>query len=344
MADSSSLSPRRFGFLLVDGFSLISFAAATEPLRMANLAAGEARYHWSSLSADGAAVRSSSGVLIHPDHSLDQKGLSRRFDAIFVCGSNPLPPKIDASVLQWLKFMARDGVALGGICTGSYWLAKAGLLDGYLCTLHWEDAERFLADFQKTTVSSRIFEIDRDRYTCSGGVAPVDLMLSLMAREKTGRALAASVAELMVCDRIRDANDVQRIPLRQNLGTGHPRLLEAVSLMESNLEEPLSMAELARYVRVSGRQLERLFGEYLKCSPSSYYLLLRLRRARRLLLSSSIPIIDIAATCGFSSVSHFTRRYRECFGISPGRERRGGGPVPTPRRDCSSQIVDHPAE
>ncbi|MDO5102524.1 MAG: GlxA family transcriptional regulator [Lautropia sp.] len=344
MADPLSISLRNFGFFLVPGFSLISFAAATEPLRMANLAAGEDRYRWGSISADGCPVRSSSGVVIQPDHAVEEKGLGSAFDAIFVCGSNPVPARIDAGVLQWLKRMARAGVALGGLCTGSYWLAKAGLLDGYLCTLHWEDAERFLSDFQKTMVSSRIFEIDRDRYTCSGGVAPVDLMLSLMARERTGRALAASVAELMVCDRIRDANDVQRVPLRQNLGTGHPKLLEAVSLMESNLEEPLSMTELARYVRVSGRQLERLFGEHLKVKPSAYYLMLRLKRARRLLLTSEMPIIDVAAACGFPSVSHFTRRYRECFGISPGRERRGDVAIPSSRRDCSSQMVAHPAE
>ncbi|MDO4682965.1 MAG: GlxA family transcriptional regulator [Lautropia sp.] len=329
MTDPSSISLRKFGFLLVDGFSLISFAAAIEPLRMANLASASPRYRWVSIGVDGGQVRSSCGVVIQPDQGLDDKGPNPGFEAIFVCGSNPVPHRIDPSVLDWLRRMGREGVPLGGICTGSYWLARAGLLDGYHCTVHWEDADRFMADFQKTMLSSRVFEIDRDRYTCSGGVAPVDLMLSLMARDEAGRALAGAVAELMVYERIRDRHDVQRVPLRQNLGTAHPRLLEAVSLMESNLEEPLSVAELARYVRVSGRQLERLFGEHLKCRPSQYYLVLRLKRARRLLLSSAAPIIDIAAACGFSSVSHFTRRYREHFGISPGRERRAGAFVPS---------------
>lgn len=321
MKKGSSISLTRFGFFLVDGFSLISFAAATEPLRMANLAAGEPRYQWSTLSLDGAPLRASNGMVIHPDGAVDADG-GAHFDALFVCGSNPVPHQIGAPVLRWLQALARAGVPLGGICTGSYWLARAGLLDGYQCTLHWEDAERFLADFQQLTVSSRVFEIDRDRYTCSGGVAPVDMMLTLMARDESDRALVAAVAELMVCDRVRDAQDVQRVPLRQNLGTAHPRLQEAVSLMENNLEEPLGLEELARYVDVSVRQLERLFAEYLKSTPHTYYLALRLRRARRMLLSSEAPIIDIATACGFSSVSHFTRRYRECFGTSPGRERR----------------------
>lgn len=327
-ATASPVRVRRFGFFLIDDFSLISFASAIEPLRMANRVSAAPRYQWTTISLDGKMVRASSGVEVQPEQSMHEAALASSLDALFVCGANPVPVQIDAAVLQWLRALARHGVPLGGICTGSYWLARAGLLDGYHCTLHWEDADRFLADFHKVRVSSRVFEIDRDRYTCSGGVAPVDMMVSLIGSDDAGRALAASVAELMVCDRIRGSNDVQRVPLRLHVGTGRPRLQEAVALMESNLEEPLSMDELARHVGLSGRQLERLFRDVLKCSPHGYYLALRLRRARSLLLSSGMSIIDIAAACGFRSVSHFTRRYRECFGISPGRERRRDGAIP----------------
>ena len=328
-AATSSACCRRFGFFLIDDFSLISFAAATEPLRLANRATGQQRYRWSTISLDGKTVRSSSGIEVRPDLSAATPGLHDTLDALFVCGSNPVPARIEPEVLNWLRRLARQGVPLGGICTGSYWLARAGLLDGYLCTLHWEDAGAFLEDFRHVSVSSRLFEIDRDRYTCSGGVAPIDMMMSLMARDESGHALAASVAELMVCDRIRGHNDVQRVPLRMLLGTSQPRLQEAVSLMESNLEEPLGVDELARRVGLSERQLERQFQAVLKCTPRAYYLELRLRRARSLLLSSAMAIIDIATACGFGSVSHFTRRYRECFGISPGRERRGDAGIPS---------------
>lgn len=310
---------QHYGFLLVPGFTLIGFSSAVEPLRMANLASDRKLFRWSTISLDGAPVQASNGVPIQPDHALDQ---APAFDAVFVCGSNPIPPRIEPRCLSWLRHRARQGTVLGGICTGSYWLARAGLLNGYRCTLHWEDTERLLTDFPDIIVSKRIYEIDRDRYTCSGGIAPVDLMVAIIGLRTGSHEIAAKVAELMVCERIRSTQDPQRIPLRQQLGTSQPKLTEVVTLMENNLEEPLTKEELAQFIRVSVRQLERLFQEHLKCTPNAYYLELRLRRARQLLLGSEQPIIDVAAACGFVSVTHFTHRYRDYFGTTPGRDRR----------------------
>ncbi len=333
-------APRRFGFLLIDGFSLISFASATEPLRLANRAVGHPRYQWQAIGFDQLIVRASNGVAVAVEQvvRLDtaqadpfgtDDSIARNIDALFVCGSNPVPRRIDPALADWLRAVARQGLPLGGICTGSYWLAWAGLLDGYRCTLHWEDAARFLDHFRQVQLSSHLFEIDRDRFTCSGGVAPIDMMLSLIAREdEEARALAASVAELMVCERIRGDDELQRVPLRIQLGGSRPKLLEAVALMESNLEEPLGLDEIARYVQLSSRQLERQFAEHLKCTPRQYYLSLRLKKAQRLLRDSRLSIIEIALACGFSSVSHFISRYRERFGIPPGRERRGDARIP----------------
>ncbi|MDN5842497.1 MAG: GlxA family transcriptional regulator, partial [Alcaligenaceae bacterium] len=280
--------PRCYGFLLVPNFTLIGFASATEPLRMANMACRDARpYHWVTISGDGGPICASNGVIVQPDNSI---ATAPQLDALFVCGSNPVPHHIESIHLDWLRGLAHKGTALGGICTGSYWLARAGLLNGYRCTLHWEDADRFLADFRHIVVSTRIFEIDRDRYTCSGGIAPVDMMIGLIGLQPGDKDLAAAVAELMVCERIRSSGDAQRIPLRQRIGTGQPKLIEAVSLMESNLEEPLRADEIAHYVDVSPRQLERLFQEHLKCTPGAYYLELRLLRARQMLLGTEDAI------------------------------------------------------
>ncbi len=311
--------PLRFGFLLVPGFTLIGFSSAVEPLRMARIASGQELFHWTTLSAVGGPVMASNGLSVHTDLPFSQ---AHDLDAVFICGSNPIPPKIDSACLAWLRAQAHAGTALGGICTGSYWLAKAGLLNGYRCTLHWEDTERLLSDFPDIIVSKRIYEIDRNRYTCSGGIAPVDLMVALISRQAGGPELAAKVSELMVCERIRSTRDPQRIPLRQQLGTSQPKLTDVVTLMENNLEEPLPKEDLAQFIQVSVRQLERLFQEYLKCTPSAYYLELRLQKARQLLLGTEQPIIDIAAACGFISVTHFTHRYRDYFGMTPGRERR----------------------
>lgn len=311
----------RFGFFLVPDFTLIGFASATEPLRMANMVARFKRYQWLTITSDGQAVSASNGVRILPDCSIAD---APALDALFVCGPNPIPAKGDPPLLVWLRKLSHQGTALGGICTGSYLLARAGLLEGYRCTIHWENADSLLAEFRGIVVSGKIFELDRDRYTCSGGIAPVDMMITLIGTQPGGKELAATVAELLVCERIRTSSDMQRIPLRQKIGTSQPKLSEAVALMESNLEEPLTVDELANYVELSGRQLERLFHEHLKCTPGSYYLKLRLVHARQLLLRTEQSIIDVADACGFASVAHFTRRYSEFFGIPPGRERRLG--------------------
>lgn len=316
-------APERVGFLLVPGFTLIGFASAVDPLRMANMVEGRAHFSWCTLGLQGQAVPASNGVVVQPDFSLEE---APPLDVAFVCGSNPIPSRIEPRYLEWLRLLAHNHVALGGICTGGYWLARAGLLDGYRCTMHWEDIERLVAEFPRIIVSRRVYEIDRDRYTCSGGIAPVDLMVALIARQSERSDLAAKVSELMVCERIRAPDDSQRIPLRQQIGTGKPKLSDAVTLMENNLEEPLTRKELAQFVGLSERQLERLFQEHLKCTPSAYYLELRLQRARQLLRATDQSIIDIAAACGFISVTHFTHRYRVRFETTPGRERRPSRP------------------
>ncbi len=176
-------------------------------------------------------------------------------------------------------------------------------------------------EFPRAIVSPDLFEIDRDRFTCSGGTAPLDMMLTLI-RQHHGNDLAAAISEEFICERIRGPNDRQRIPLRHHLGTSQPKLVEAVALMESNLEEPISLDELAQHVGLSRRQLERLFQKYLQCVPTRYYLELRLRRARQLLLQTSKSIVDIAFTCGFVSAPHFSKCYRDFFGSPPRDERR----------------------
>jgi transcriptional regulator GlxA family with amidase domain len=168
---------------------------------------------------------------------------------------------------------------LGGICTGSYLLAKAELLKGYRCTIHWEDLPTLQAHFPGIVISSQLFELDRDRYTCSGGVAAMDMMLQLVAREPGGQDIAAKAAELLLCDRVRGERERQRVPLRTLLGSAQPKLSQVVAIMEANLEEPLGLEELASLNEVTVRQLERLFHKYLQRTPSQYYLELRLSRA-----------------------------------------------------------------
>lgn len=308
------------GFLLLTGFSQLAFSAALEPLRMANHLAERPLYTWHLVSRDGTAVTASSGLPTAVDQALEPMP---QLDLLLVCGGVDVQSHCDRATLTWLRRLAERHIPLGAVCTGGYVLARAGLLDGYRCTLHWEhigslhEARRF----PEVTFTSRLFVMDRDRYTCSGGIAPLDMMLNLIGRQQ-GLALAEAIAEEFIHERIRGVGDRQRSPLRVRLGHSHPKLEEVATLMEANLQEPLALDELARYAGLSRRQLERLFQRYVGCPPLKYYLELRLARARLLLQQTRMPITEVALACGFVSPPHFTKCYHDHFGHSPSGERK----------------------
>ena len=321
--ESSTTKVRRFGFLLVADFSLIAFSSAFDALRMANRMREQKIYEWQVLTYDGQPISSSSGLTITPDGDVAS---APDLDILFVCAGDKVHLAADKPLLSWLRKLAHKKVALGAMCTGSYLLARAGLLDGYRCTIHWENMASMREEFPNAIVSQELFEIDRGRYTCSGGTAPLDMMLNIISRHH-GAQLAVAISEEFICERIRGRHDRQRVPLRLHLGTSQPKLMEAVALMEANLEEPMSLDELAQHVRLSRRQLERLFQKYLSCVPTRYYLELRLAKARQLLLQTSMSIVDVAFASGFVSAPHFSKCYRDFYGIPPRDERRQRRPV-----------------
>ncbi len=316
--DTPTPAVRRIGFLLVADFSMIAFASAVEPLRMANRLSQKTLYQWRVVSQDGAPVTASNGLKIEADSAMGDVG---RLDMLFVCGGVNISRAADKQLGQWLRRMAQQKVTLGALCTGTYLLARADLLGGYRSTIHWENMASMREEFPGVIVSAELFEIDRDRITCSGGTAPLDMMLNLIARQH-GNALAVAISEEFICERIRGRNDRQRVPLRLHLGNSQPKLVDAVQLMEANLEEPMSLDEVARHVGLSRRQLERLFQKHLNCVPTRYYLDLRLARARQLLLQTGMSIVEVAFACGFVSAPHFSKCYRDFFGIPPRDERR----------------------
>ena len=309
--------PQRIGLVLVPNFSMNAFASAVEPLRLANRTNGRELYAWHLYSTDGQPVKASNGIILHPEGNLEQ---ASGLQTIVVCSGTDVQRFNDKSAFSWLRRMARRGADIGALCTGSHILARAGLLDGYRCTIHWENLAGFVEDFPDIEVTPELFEIDRNRFTCSGGTAAIDMMLNVIARQH-GHELAANVADLFMHERIRDHHDHQRISLPVRLGVRHPKLLAVIEQMESNLEEPLDRTELAGSAGLSTRQLERLFRKYLNCSPARYYLELRLNKARLLLLQTNMSIIDVALACGFVSASHFSKCYRDFFGRTPRKER-----------------------
>ncbi|KAE9653518.1 GlxA family transcriptional regulator [Pseudomonas sp. PB105] len=318
-------------FVLLDQFTLISLASAVEPLRMANQLSGQELYRWHTASCDGNPVWASDGMPITPDGSIASVPSA---DIVFVCGGTGIQSTVTRELVKWLRTQARYCRQLGGICTGSWVLAQAALLDGFECSVHWEWLAAMQEAFPRVTVSASLFTLDRDRLTSSGGTAPMDMMLHLIGREH-GHELSAAISDMFVYERMRNQQDHQRVPLKHMLGTQQPKLQEIVALMEANLEEPINLDQLAAYVDLSRRQLERMFQKYLHCSPSRYYLRLRLIRARQLLKQTPISIVELAVLCGFVSTPHFSKCYREYFGVPPSDERlvtaseQGVGTKPT---------------
>ena len=309
---------RHFGFLVLPGFSLIAFAAAIDTLRLANRLHGSEIYTWETITPTDDRVRASNGIEIKPDRLLNDV---EHYETLFVCGGIKIRKAWSDALGKWLRLQDRKGVALGSLCTGTYILAKAGLLDNYRCTIHWENISSTREEFPHLQLTDDIYEIDRNRYTCAGGTTAIDMMHHILTMQH-GRQLAAAVSEEFLVDHVRGMTDRQRIPLRQQIGTSQPKLTEAVMLMEANIEDPLTPDELSSLVKISRRQLERLFRSYLSCTPTQYYLGLRLRNARRLLLQTEKAIIDISIVCGFSSAPHFSKCYRDMFGLPPRDERR----------------------
>ena len=315
-----SRPPFVVGFFLVPQFPMMSFAAAIEPLRSANRMRGDTLFEWRLFSRDGGPVRASNGVDIAAHGGFDDD--ATHLDMVLVCAGTRDAGAGDSALGRWLRLHARRGAAMGGISLGAYALARAGLLDGRRCALHWESLGAFAEQFPRIRATPDLFVVDGDRRTCSGGTAALDMMLHLIA-EREGRGLANDVSEQFIHPRIRGTHDPQRMAVQARLGIANPKLIAAIGMMEASSEETRPVHAIASDVGLSPRQLERLFARYLQARPGRYYLQARLARARTMLLQTTKPILDVAVACGFASASHFSRCYRTLYGHRPSDERAG---------------------
>lgn len=308
---------KRFVFLLLDRFTMISFAGAIEPLRIANRMLGRPAYSWILAGENGREVSCSNGAAFRVDIGLTEV---ERDDCIFVCGGMDIQQTTTRAALNWLRREARRGVAVGGICTGSYTMAKAGLLDGKRATIHWENQDSFLEEFEDVRMTKSVFVIDGNRMSTAGGTSSLDLMLKIIAQDH-GEDIANIVADQLIYNSIRSDQDTQRLSIPTRIGVRHPKLSQVIQIMEANIEDPISPATLATDVGMSTRQLERLFRRYLNRSPKRYYMELRLQKARNLLMQTDMSVINVALACGFASPSHFSKCYRAHYQTTPYRER-----------------------
>ncbi|MCV2870039.1 GlxA family transcriptional regulator [Defluviimonas sp. WL0002] len=316
-APTTAPRKKRFVFLLLDNFTMLSFAGAIEPLRIANRVIGKQAYVWALAGENGKEATCSNGASFKLDMGLDEIS---RDDTVLVCGGIDVQDATSKPILNWLRREARRGSAIGGLCTGAYTLAKAGLLDGKRATIHWENQDSFIEEFEDVKLTKSVFVLDGNRMSTAGGTASIDLMLKIIASDH-GEEVANTVADQLIYSSIRTDQDTQRLSIPTRIGVRHPKLSQVIQMMEANIEDPISPADLADQVGMSTRQLERLFRRYLNRSPKRYYMELRLQKARNLLMQTDMSVINVALACGFASPSHFSKCYRAHYKTTPYRER-----------------------
>ena len=310
-------SPRRFVFVLMENFTLLSFSSALDALRIANRMSGKKLYEWTFIGENEGVVSCSAGTQFKLDNSLIEL---HRDDTILLCGGTSIQEATTKKLIGWLRREARRGLIIGGLCTAAYPMAKAGLLDEKKATIHWENQDSFAEEFLEVELTKTVFVCDGNRYTTAGGTSSIDLLLKIIADEH-GEELANAVADQMIYSSIRTDQDTQRLSVPTRIGVRHPKLSKVIQMMEINIEEPISPSILAKDVGMSTRQLERLFRRYLDRSPKRYYMELRLQKARNLLMQTDMSVINVALACGFASPSHFSKCYRAHYDTTPYRER-----------------------
>jgi len=315
--NSNVKSPRRFVFVLMENFTLLSFSSALDALRIANRMSGKTLYEWTFIGENEGFVSCSAGTQFKLDNSLIEL---HRDDTVLLCGGTSIQEATTKKLIGWLRREARRGLTIGGLCTAAYPMAKAGLLDEKKATIHWENQDSFAEEFLEVELTKTVFVCDGNRYTTAGGTSSIDLLLKIIADEH-GEELANAVADQMIYSSIRTDQDTQRLSVPTRIGVRHPKLSKVIQMMEINIEEPISPSILAKDVGMSTRQLERLFRRYLDRSPKRYYMELRLQKARNLLMQTDMSVINVALACGFASPSHFSKCYRAHYDTTPYRER-----------------------
>ena len=301
---------------MIDGYPIIPFSCVVDALRAANRLSGKALYSWEYFAPDGEPVAASCGITV-PTRALPT---ARDLESLIIVAPNTAQTFDHAATIKFLQALDRQKVSLGSASSGSFILARAGLLDACRSTIHWENIPVFKELYPQLEVAFTLYEIHERRMTCSGGIAALDMMLKLIENQY-GRKLAQQISQQFQHDRIRTEVDSQQMADRIDLAMNAPKLIDVINLMENNIEVPLSLPEIAKSCKLSLRQIERLFHKYRDLTPSQYYLSLRLVHARQLLLNTNNSVIDISIATGFETQSYFTACYRKHFGSSPRNHR-----------------------
>lgn len=321
MSATNELS-REFWFVLVPGFSLLALSGAIDVLRAANLESGYTPYKWQLLGATGTTVDSSSGLSMactgFPDTTNPELDLSQV--SVVVCGGDTSRVDESSTLVRWLKNLANDDVCVGSISDGAFVVARCGLFDNHRSTIHWKCLDDYRAQFPQLDSRASILEMDGKRFSCAGGTASLDLFLQFVLQD-LGTDVVARIANNYFHDTLRDSSISQNVADAYRFAGKSRVLAEALRIMAQHLEQPLTIANIARQSGTTHRSLDRVFIRYLSLSPGKYYRQLRLNRAANLLLQTGLPISEIAVASGFGTASHLGLHFKQEYKISPGKFR-----------------------
>lgn len=300
------------------GYSLVALSCAIDVLRAANVEVERNIFQWVLLGDECSSTGSSSRIEL-PCLAINR---DEKYDVIVVCGGERSHTYHSTQVDNWLKGQARNGTLIGSISDGAYIIARTGLFDNCRSTIHWKCQSAYREIYPELDIKMSILEVDGNRFSCAGGTASLDLMLSFVSK-KLGHEVAGRIADNYFHDNIRGDDKVQHMTNALRFATRNKILSDALILMESALEAPMQIEQIAKKINTSVRQLDRIFRTYLDTSPSKHYRNLRLLRASGLLRQTSLPISEIALGCGFQSTSHFSKFFKQSYNETPRRYRHG---------------------
>lgn len=308
----------RIGFLLLPDFTLLALTGFLEALRIAGDESDLSRNlycQWEIMAPTGRPIRSSCGLPVLPTTTLEPP---ERFDYVVVVGGKlQSHPRTDSAIIHYIRAAAAS-VPLIGACTGSFMLARAGVMEGRRVCVHQFHVSQFQAEFPDIAVESdHLFTIDGPRLTCPGGASAFDLAIHLIQRH-CGRERALRTVSLLLFDEVRAGNHPQgRTAKDLSAPVRDPLVRRALLIMQQNVGRPVTIDGIAKALGTNARRLTRLFDAELAMSPAQTYRQIRLERAKWLIEHSVKSMSEIAYECGFADASHFSRSYREAFGASP---------------------------
>lgn len=320
--------PISFLVLLLPGFSQLCLSSMIDPLRLANSLSGSTLFGWQVVSLDGRSVESASGILVEVAGSFDECQKSLLLDrsrTLMICAGEGVERHKTDDLRAFLRRCARARISVYALGTATWLLADAGVLSEVRCTIHWGTMAALSETFYGLDIDDALFVRDGHIVTCAGGLSAFDLAMVLV-EERSGAELVRNICQHVIADRSRDGAGFQSAPAGLRFANAGKKLLPIIHIMETHIDDPMPLEELARRGSLSRRQMERLFVQHLSATPRRYYLSLRLLKARQLIELTAMPVMEVAVACGFISSSHFTKCFRDHFKLLPSQLRKGSYP------------------